>query len=97
MDFLALLSLKAKAEALNLASPTSAVMAILAPFGFTDEKTVESVLSVARSLSSDPSQSIASFVQEGGLVKMMAGPQTKTEDAAIECPHCGGVIFLSVS
>lgn len=97
MDFLQLLSLKKHAERLSLTSDVGEIAGLLAPFGFSDEKTIANVMLAAQAVSADPTETISSFVQGGGLARILAGKTEKPEDSAIECPHCNQVIFLSLS
>jgi hypothetical protein len=97
MNLFDIMSLKGHAEKLTLTASSDDVLKLLSPFGFTDKGAVDGVMMAARAISNNPEQSIASFVQDGGLVKLMSGQNKKDEDAAIECPHCNQVIFLTLT
>jgi len=97
MDFLTLMSLKGKAEKLSLSMTSDDALALLEPLGFNDRTVVDGVLSAARTVATDPMQTVSQFVQDGGLVRLLAGQKSKPEDAAIECPHCNQVIFMTLT
>lgn len=97
MDFFTLMSLKGKAEKLSISMTPDDALALLEPLGFSDRGVVESVLSAARMVATDPMQTVSQFVSDGGLARLLAGQKSKPEDAAIECPHCNQVIFMTLS
>jgi len=98
MDMMKLVSLHSMAKSVTLDSPVEKFIELLSPLGKVDPSLISKVQAAAKLASSDPSQTIASFVNDGGLVRLLSGQGHNPDQSdvqPIECPHCSQVIFLS--
>lgn len=97
MNVLKLLGMAGKLDTLTLASPAEEFDEVLDALGVTDKSVATSVLAAARIVSNDPSETINSFIKDGGLMRIVLGKtpaQIDMESGPIMCPHCSGTIFL---
>jgi len=94
-------ALLSKASKVTLQSSAEEIVAELEPFGFNDVALVDQVMKAARLVATDPTQSIQAWIQDGGLLRLIAGVKpgdaASSEQVPIQCPHCTGIMFLEVS
>lgn len=93
MKVLDLMSIGSSASKLTLQSSPEEIAPFLEKLGINDMAMVEKVLMAARMASGDPTETIGSFVKNGGLMRLLAGtPAQEGEElgeVVLECPHCG--------
>jgi hypothetical protein len=98
MDLFKLLSLKGQLEEMKLSDDPAAFMPALKALGVEDLSVAEKVLTAARAVTHNPEQTVAEFVSNGGLMRLLAGEKAgDDEDVILQCPHCKESIFVHVA
>lgn len=97
MNLMELMSLKGMAEKLTLSDGVEQFEPILAKLGINDVSLVKHVLEAARVASQNPTETVADFVSNGGLGRLLAGQKGADveNEHVISCVHCGELIVLT--
>lgn len=95
MNFFDLMALKAKADNLTIDSPVEDLVHVFKIFGVDDKDLISQVMAAAKAVTNDPTQSILSFIEDGSLIRLIAGEKTPPPECELmQCPHCNEIIVL---